>query len=204
MRIPTNPSGVDFAIARTLGERKEAFSLVHEAYVRAGNINPHSSGVRASERHLSPETSVLVARRAGVIVATVSLIFDGTLGLPIDAAIDVSEHRHRSARLAEISSFTVVEPDLTLPLIQFLYRHCIERGVDRLVIACTPTHSRFYQRMIGFSVFAALEPYGDVVVRAEALFLDLESYRRNGGRFPLHAYLESAVPQPPTAFDKAS
>jgi len=105
---------------------------------------------------------------------------------------------------AEISALAVVEPDVTLPLIQYLYRECIERGVDGLLIACVASHSRFYQRMIGFSPFATFQQYGEIHQAGDALFLDLAWYRPNGGRFPLHTYLESGVAAPMSTLEKAS
>ena len=80
--LPNLPGGqITMSIARSQSELEDAFGLVYRSYVRAGLDSPNPTGLRVTKYHFLPTTEVILARNAGVPIATASLIVDGELGL---------------------------------------------------------------------------------------------------------------------------
>jgi hypothetical protein len=152
-----------FKIASSRIELFEAFHLVYNAYLKAGLAPPNRFRMRVTPYHLLPTTHVFVAKEAGKVACTVSLVRDGRLGLPMEAIYgeEVASRRALGFQLAEVSCLADAREELSqsLPMVIELMtlmaqvaRNC---GVDELLIAVHPRHARFYRR------FMAFEPIGD-------------------------------------------
>lgn len=162
--------GFAAGVASTPRERVAALRLVYENYVARGMIARHPYRLRVTAFHLLPTTTIFMAREFDQISATVTLIGDGPMGLPSDAAQPdvVDELRQSGHRIAEVSclafhdwdrrQFLPVFIEMTRVLTQFARAH----GVDQLLIGCVPRHANFYRRFLGFEQIGEMRPYSTV------------------------------------------
>ncbi|NMC19091.1 MAG: hypothetical protein GYA33_01615 [Thermogutta sp.] len=177
-----------YRLAATLEERLAALRLVHDAYVRAGLIEPNSHGVRATPYHVLPTTTIFVGEcDCGRVISTMSLVGDGELGLPLETVYgpEIARRRGDGKRMAEVSCLAA-DPaqvgcgmEVFIHLCRLMTVFAIGRRYDELVIAVHPRHAKFYQRMLAFRVFGELREYPSVKDHpAVALYLDLHNMQR--------------------------
>lgn len=151
------PSDVIFKIANTQSEFEQAFSLLHDSYVGAGFMDPTENGFRITPHHLLPTTTTLVAKKGEQVIATVALVRDSVIGLPIDSIFDLSALRKKGDRLGEISSLAI-HPQYRLDkgvllhsFIRFLWRYSLYfHGTNRFVIAVNPSMQELYESVYLF------------------------------------------------------
>lgn len=193
---------IHYKIAEDQRERAAAFRLCHDAYVQAGLMLPHRSQLRIMPHHLLPTSTTFIAVQNGQVIATVSLIGDGQLGLPMECAYreEVAELRSPCRWLGEVSSLASVhrQPrgqldalgNLTRLLAQYAQRH----GLEHLLAAVHPKHARFYQRFLGFQQLGQPKPYPAVRRRpSTAMLLDLPLLQQT--RHPSYlAYFGEIIP----------
>jgi hypothetical protein len=163
--------------------------------------------MRLNRHHLSPDTSVLIARRQKRVLGTLSLVLNGRVGLPMHIVFseEIEALMRSGARVAEATSFAISESSTaSLHIVDRLMGLAAQRarhvGVSHLLVAVHPRHAGFYRRRAGFRYFAATRAYPSVEGRpATGLALNLatlewdapEVYRRYFDmRFPL-SYLEA-------------
>lgn len=184
---PEAPAPLSFGIAQTREELDAAFRILHDAYVGMGYMDPDPSGMRVTAYHALPTTHTLIARWDGQVVATVSVIQDGELGIPADKIFDLAALRKRRRRIVEISALAIRQDfrgnqgEVLFPLLKFLYEIC-ERHLrcEQLVIATHPCWADFYEAIFAFEPLgsAAVENYAFVNgAPAQGLFLDLRNAR---------------------------
>jgi hypothetical protein len=84
-------SHLDLGIAQATDQPEEAFKdfeealrLVHGVYVKKKYISATPSSLHLSLFQLLPRSRSFIAKEAGQVVATISVVFDSPLGLPID------------------------------------------------------------------------------------------------------------------------
>lgn len=175
--------GLDFGLATDRDALEEAFRLVHDQYVAQGYMDPHPSGWRLSIHNALPSTRVFVARAGGRVVATITLIVDSPLGLPMDEiyADDLRGLRGERRDLAEVSGLAV-HPDyqssgvaILLRLFRMLVLYAAEMArLSDLCIAVNPHHAAFYRKAFHFRILGGLKQYRKVNgAPAVALRLDL-------------------------------
>lgn len=177
-----NKDGIEFKIAATRQEYESAFKLVYDAYERQGLSRPNSFGMRLIPQHLLPTTDVFVAKQQGKIICTMSLVRDCPMGLPMESIFPdhVAERREQGYSIAEVSCLADRRKHLlrSLPVLYGLMRLMAQtarsRGVDQLLVACHPRHSKFYRRALGFDALSGVKEYPTVCGNpAAALALDL-------------------------------
>lgn len=157
-------SSVDFKVADSPAERRDAFRLVYDQYLKSGLSKPNAHRVRVTPFHLLATTHVFVAYLAGEIVATMTLVGDGKLGLPMESIYgdEVGRRRDLGLRLSEVScladrradrrDFLTVFVGLSRVLAQFARR----QGYHQLLVVCHPRHSAFYRRFLGFEMIGSV------------------------------------------------
>jgi hypothetical protein len=153
-----------FKVADSPSERRDAFRLVYDQYVKAGLSKPNAHHVRVTPYHLLHTTHVFVAYVKGEIVATMSLVGDSELGLPMESIYpdEVASRRAQGLMLSEVScladrradrrDFLTVFVGLSRVLAQFARRH----SYDQLLMVCHPKHSAFYRRYLGFDMIGTV------------------------------------------------
>lgn len=172
--VRPEPSGDVWAmkVSEHQDEREAAFRLLHQAYHRAGLTGDDGRGMRVLKHHLSEQTDVMVAKRNGEVVFTISLIRDAEHGMPLESlfAEEVEAMRAEGVRLAEVSSLA---SDNSLPtkseqfallvkMISLTLQAARRRGVDRLLLAVHPRHARVYQRLFGCVICSEVREYAAV------------------------------------------
>ncbi len=158
IRLNFAPSDrLTFKLAQTQDELAAAFKLLHDAYVAEKYMSPHPSGMRITKYHALPSTSTLIALWDDQVVGTISLVRDGSFGLPSDAILDLSSYRKTGSRLVEVSGLAVnrqfshMRGEILFPLLKFMYEYCIHCfGADHLIISVNPSWIDFYEALLGF------------------------------------------------------
>jgi len=169
-------------IATRRNELLDAFRLVYQAYLRAGLCEPNPHRMRVTPYHLLPTTEVLVAVSDSNVAATMTLVRDGGLGLPMECVYpeEVAARREQGIELGEVSCLAARQEDLrrAFPLLVRVMSLCAQcarsRGLDELLIAVHPRHAGFYERFLGFQVIGHEKVYDSVCYNpAVPLALDL-------------------------------
>ncbi|MFL5813128.1 MAG: N-acyl amino acid synthase FeeM domain-containing protein [Bdellovibrionia bacterium] len=159
IRLNRNPSPrLRFKLAQTQDELAAAFKLLHDAYVAEKYMSPHPSGMRVTKYHALPSTSTLIALWDDQVVGTLSLVRDGSFGLPSDAIFDLATYRSVGTRLVEVSGLAVnrqfshMRGEILFPLLKFMHEYCVRCfGADCLIISVNPSWIDFYEALLGFS-----------------------------------------------------
>jgi len=190
-------------IAETRDELEECFSLLHDAYVESGFMQPDPSGMRVTIYHALPTTTTLCAKYDGQVVGTISLIRESALGVPLQKIFDLSSVREKEGQIAEVSALAVHRDfrktggSILFPLMKFMYEYCTTFFDTRhLVIAVNPSHIEMYESLLFFQRLSAnvVENY-DFVNGAPAVgaTLDLkeapEVFRKNYDSKPMRRNL---------------
>jgi len=179
---------IEAGLAITRGELDAASRLVHRCYVDRGYVTPSPDGRHINPYLAMPTAAVFVARAAGEVVATVSLLEDSELQLPCDELYGSELRVLRTAglRVAEVSALAVDDAhrSVALQAVRALVHVVGVYGrdladTDHLCIAVHPRHASFYERRLQFRRFGGVKPY-DAVNGAPAvgLLLDLREMDR--------------------------
>ncbi len=152
--------GLDFRVATSLDEVIAAWQLVYRAYLRAGLILPNLHGIHTNPGAVQSGTAVIVGVLRGEMCATISGYLDTAEGLPLDAvyAPELAELRAEGHRLVEVGLLADRRANLsrsleaTLRLMKFAYFWGALNGMTDIVVGVHPHHSRFYQRIFGFTL----------------------------------------------------
>ena len=169
----------------------DALRLVHEEYVRSGLTLRNRTGIRVTQYHLLTTTEILVGNVGGEIACTMSLVRDSRFGLPMEAiyAPEVRERRRMGKHLAEVSCLADRRDDaertltLMFRMISLAAQVSRARGVDEVLIAVHPRHSKFYERFFGFQGIGDLKYYSSVCGNpAVAMALDLINVKHTNPR----------------------
>ncbi|MBI4611401.1 MAG: hypothetical protein HY726_20615 [Candidatus Rokubacteria bacterium] len=159
---------LEFGLAGETEEFEQAFRLLHDQYVRRGFMDPHPSGWRLSLHNALPSTKVFLARAAGRVVGTVTLIQDSRIGLPMEDVYreELEPLKDRGRRLAEASALAL-DPGyrasgtailFRLFRMLLLYAAKIAR-LDDLCLVATPHHATVYRRWVPFREIGSPRPY---------------------------------------------
>lgn len=174
--------GIVYKVADNQHERAGAFRVVYDSYVHSGLMRPNFFELRLMPQHLLATTAVFVAMENERVIATVTLVGDGRLGLPMESVYpgEVNDLRLPSRWIGEVSALANTPGDkrvartAVIRLMQMTARFSVRHGIDDLLIAVHPRHARFYQRAMGFRLLAGKRAYPAVRgFPAVALHLDL-------------------------------
>lgn len=148
------PEGVTFEMAQNQNDLEQAFRILHDAYVQVGLMNPHPSGLRVSIYHALPTSIVLIAKKAGEVLGTVTIVRDSRLGLPSEKILNLQTFRRPGIQIAEISALAI-QPQwrgkLFLPLLKYLYEiatRCL--NIDVFAISVHRDWYFFYEALLFF------------------------------------------------------
>lgn len=209
-------------IANTRQDREAAFSLIYQAYVRSGLGVPNAHQKRVTPYQLLPTTTIFNAKlttgeETGFVFSTVSLVCDGTLGLPLEKIYPdlVAHKRAQGFRLAEVSCLADRRRDIRrffsvfCALNRWMIQFAREAGVDQVLVAVHPKHARFYTRNMGFKVVGDVAQYPSVCNRP-AVPLCFDFARNDESHFPYYdRFFASPIPReqllstPPTSMEIA-
>ena len=172
-REPTEIDGVFYKIADCFEEREAAFRLIHHAYTLNGLMAANSSGMRITPFHLLPTSDLFVAYRQGTVIYTMTLISDDEQGIPLEGVFKSEVQKRRNANGAYLAEVSCLASQVGyfprgqmyhvfVRLASLMVQSARENGVERLLIACHPRHSRFYERLLGFTRISEPRDYAPV------------------------------------------
>jgi hypothetical protein len=94
---------VEYKIASTKDEFKQAFQLLHDKYVSKGYMNPCKSGMRYTIHNALPKTCTIIAKHANKVIGCISIIPDSEFGLPMDEEYkkELDSMRNQQANIVE-------------------------------------------------------------------------------------------------------
>lgn len=149
-------------IADTQEELEACFTLLHDAYVDSGFMQPDPSAMRVTIYHALPTTTTLCAKWDGEVVGTISLIRESAFGFPLQKIFDLSGVRLKGGNLAEVSALAV-HPKfrktggfILFPLMKFMYEYATKYFDTRhLLIAVNPNRIEMYESLLFFERLTA-------------------------------------------------
>jgi hypothetical protein len=162
------PPNLVFKRAQTTDEIEQSFKVAYEAYHGRNLTESSQSKIRLTKYHALPTTCILIAKLNEEVVATMTVIVDSAMGLPIEQLWSMSELRSQSNRMAEISNLAIKREfrsqrgKLLLPLCGFMRHFCVDfLGVDRIVATYHPEIRDFYKCVLLFTEIAdgEIKPY---------------------------------------------
>ena len=127
--------------------------------------------LRFTPYHALPDTQTLVAKHAGHVVATFSIVLDNTLlGLPMESIYgdEIAALRNNGHRLLETTSLadtglSVREfMQVFVALIRLGMQYHTANGGDTYVITVNPRHKSFYSKVLGFLPLGPCRSYACV------------------------------------------
>jgi hypothetical protein len=153
-------------LATSVADLHAAYRLVYERYLSEGYQEPTPGKLRFIAHCCLPESYTFVARSGGEIIATLSLIKDRELGLPLETEYsgEIVALREQGRELAEVSCLATregVDQSVVLQLIRTMYSFARYRaGVTDWVIAVNPKRHPHVH-------FAAAQKYIDWITSPE-------------------------------------
>jgi GNAT superfamily N-acetyltransferase len=145
--------------------------------VKLGYIQPQPEEMWLQLHHCFGRTTVLVARRAGRVVATASVFHDGAMGLPVERSYPKASRRHRrDGSVLEIGSLAVAPEERgtgLAVLVQTAALYCGGRvlGASHCLITVP-----YYETLFGFSQLRQDQPYHGFQRPAVLMHLALERF----------------------------
>ena len=167
------PTHIIIKLAETKEELEQAFQILHDAYVDEAYMDAQVSGLRMTKYHALPTTAVLIAKDStqNKVVATLSMIRNSKLGLPLDAVCSLKALKEKYPSLTEISSLAIdkeyrKDPTLVFwPLMRAVFRYAKDvMGIEAYVIGVHPKRHDLYKGILGFNQLenSQVEEYGFV------------------------------------------
>lgn len=171
--------------AETHGELKQAFTLVHDEYLKLGYINkPDPSGMFFGIHNLLPDTVTLVVKSDSNVVATLTQVPDTRqYGLPMDKIYETELNtlRCKGRRLAELCGLVTSKKlrlkNLYMQMSRIMYTHAFCNGVEDFCIMVNPKHVAFYKLIFLFDQLGPEKFYPALGVPAVALHADLNKMK---------------------------
>ncbi len=157
LTVPRKHS-IECRIANSKDDRLAAFRLIYEHYVKAGLIPPNRFRYRVTPYQLLPSTQVFLAVQDEKPICTVSLVADGTPGLPMETIYrkEVTQSRERNLFVGEVSCLAGCTTDfrsflpIFVQLTRLMAQYARKNGMHQFLIAVHPKHAGFYKRFMGF------------------------------------------------------
>ncbi len=164
--------GCRILVASDRKTRERAYALAHTVYHSAGYVSANGHGLCVSPYDATSQTLTLLSEDAdGNDLATISLVFDSSEGLPCDEIYgdEVSALRHQGCRMAEVTRLAIsekcrVKKDLLLRLFNYCYIYArIVRRQSDFLIEVNPRHVGYYQRLLRFQQAGPVRPCSRVM-----------------------------------------
>ncbi|MBN2483165.1 MAG: hypothetical protein JXD21_03030 [Candidatus Omnitrophica bacterium] len=96
---------ISYRVARSRTELEQSYHLIYDEYIKRGYMQENPSHLRISFFNALPETTTFIAIAEETIIATVTLIPDSPLGLPMDEIYhkELDTFRGQKKKICEIS-----------------------------------------------------------------------------------------------------
>jgi hypothetical protein len=185
--VPGIGRDIQIKIASEWDEWKQALELLATSYRGRGYEISGQEPYRFTPSHALPGTIAMVAQHEGRVVATMTFVPDNsTLGLPLESIYgeEIARLRGEGRRMGE--AISLADTGLTSREFIHVFKALIKLGMqyhesnggDTFVIVVNPRHSRFYQKVLGFTQLGLERSYPTVQNHPGVAFvLDIERMR---------------------------
>jgi hypothetical protein len=173
--------------AQSREEFEQAFRLVYQSYLDRGYIEESPQQIRLSVFNAFPTSVTLVSVVRETVVATVSLVKDTPVGLPMDEIYhnEVQQLRNAGRRLIEVTMLADRRRELhraltmVLELMKRVFDYAaLVANANDLCITINPRHETYYESFLLFEPLGGLKAYPSVRNNpALAKRLDLDHVR---------------------------
>ena len=193
-----NLDGITFRIAQTKEELEQAFSIVHDMYVKELYMDKQPHGMRISLYYSLPFTTTFVGVKDDKVIVACTLFLDSTYGLPMDdlyvKELELLRKNHRL--IAEIGAFAVrpgyknISANIVMHLQKMIFHYTLKYfNLDDLTITINPKHRMYYQYVMLFDQIGDEKMYQKVNGNpAIAMHLNLRTaeraFRESYGNLP--------------------
>jgi len=155
-----------YKVATTVSEVIEAWCIVYKQYLKASLISPNEMSLFTFPEYVSNNAAVIVGKKMGHPVCTVSAVLDSKKGLPLDRyykkALDGL--RARGNKLIEIGLLADARGSCNFNSITDLMAGIARFGVysdhHDFVIGVHPRRINFFNSVFGFSPIGEVKSYG--------------------------------------------
>lgn len=193
-KLHDTPERFKIRLANSEGRRSAASYLIHKRYSWRGYMP--ADGAQTNSAAERPHGVTLVASDDDMALATISVSFDSSDGLLVDALYgdEVDRLRQNGARLCEFTKLAVETGERSREVlamifhIAYMYARRLHDSTD-LLIEVNPRHVRFYRAALGFEVCGPERTCPRVNAPAVLLRLDLAHCERQIGLFGGHREL---------------
>jgi hypothetical protein len=179
-RNPTQGSALaQVSLAHTEADLMAAYELVYLRYLKEGYQAPTPGKLRFIAHCCLPTSHTFVAKIHGQVVATLSLICDHALGLPLEKEYpeEVARLRAQGDVLAEVSCLATRrfgDRGVLMRLMRTMYAYArYQLGTSACCIAVHPRQRRFYERVLLFERIGEERRY-QAVGQAPAIALRMD------------------------------
>lgn len=214
-RVPGIGREVMVKVASEPDEWDQAFQLVASNCRESGPEADTAKPYRFTPHHALPDSTLFVAKEAGQVIATLTLVPDNTLlGLPMESLYgsEIAGLRQQGRRLGEATSLAFASLghreflQVFTSILRLMMQFHLTRGGDTWVIAVNPRHRNFYTKVLGYQRLGpckALALVGNAP--AEAYGLDQQLMRTHapdgynlmfGERLPAEVLTGVPLPRP--------
>lgn len=169
--------------AYTHQQLRAAYGLVHDAFVDAGYVHAHPSGMRIRIFEALPEMATFIALANHSVVGSLSLIGDSSdLGVPADVVFraELNGMRAAGASVCEVTNQAVVadyrKSAVPTELMRCVTAHALLKGFDEIIVVVSPNHASLY-RLMGFRQVGTVRSYSHTILDpVVALSMNLRLY----------------------------
>lgn len=152
-------NGIEYKVASTTDEIKKAYALVYENYIEKKfcNLDIHKMRIFLFDSLLTTRT--FIAKEGEEVIATATLVFDSSIGLPSDGIYKdrLDQLRNTGKSICEISKLST-KRDLgskALRVLPYLFRSCwlYAKEINPHQLFCImvePQNEGFYQKYYFF------------------------------------------------------
>ena len=155
--------------ARTLKDLESAFRLLQQRYSGIGLSQLAGPLLRIMPYHLRSSSQVFIAKVAGQVVGTVTLVCNSKQGLPMSESFPdaIGNLVQTTNRIGEITSLAV-DPEyesrgeVFAQLTRLLTFFARNENLEYLTAVAHPRHAKFYQRAMGAELVSDEKSYAAV------------------------------------------
>ena len=146
---------------------ESAFQIIHSSYAQRGFILPNRAGMWMNQHHLLADSRVFLVKKAKQVRATLTLVEDGPLGLPMETLFRqvVRQCREENGSIAEATCLARILPSssdgpkIVDHLMGVVAQAAQRSEINQILITVHPRHAKYYIRLAGFRPLGPPLPY---------------------------------------------
>jgi hypothetical protein len=157
---------MNYKVASTLSEVLDAWCLVYNQYLKASLISPNRMSVFTFPEYISNNAAVILGKKMGYTVCTVSALLDSDRGLPLDNYYkkELNKLRKDGRKLIEIGLLADARGSSNVQdiveVMQCIARFGVFSDHHDFVIGVNPRRLNFFREVFGFQPLGDVKDYG--------------------------------------------